>query len=140
MNLTNHDKFCEGQQIATTGNTASTHVLDFHSHGDDINNKLFLVVLAVAALAGDGAVSIKWQTCALEGFGSGVVETLLTPTALGVAGTAPGTWVVKNAPLPRDLKRYNRLLFSVTLAEGEEMTTAPTFSAYITDNRVEPLS
>lgn len=139
MHISNQDKFCEGQQIGATGTTASTNVLDFNQHGDDIQHKLFLCVLLTAAAAGTGAITIKWQTCDAEAFGSGVVETLLTPTAISAADTA-GTWIVKNATLPRNLKRYNRLAFTVTLGDGEEITTAPKFTAFLIDGRVEPLA
>lgn len=135
MQPSKQDMFCEGQQVATTSTTASTNVLDFHAHGDDILNKLFLVVLITVALVGAGTVTIKWQTCDAEDFGSGVVETLLTPTALSATDTA-GTFAVKNAALPRGLKRYNRLLFTA----ADTITTAPAFTAFIVDARVEPLA
>lgn len=135
MQPSNQDKFCEGQQIAAADTTVSEHKLDFHQHGDDILNKLFLVILITVALVGEGNVTIKWQTSDDEAFGSGVTETLLTPTALSAADTA-GTWAVKNACLPRGLKRYQRLIFT---ASGT-ITTAPAFTAYVVDARVEPLA
>lgn len=139
MHLSKEDSFCYDQQIAATGDTVSTNVLDFNKHGDDLQNQLHLCIQSAGAIAGDGTVSIVWQTSDAEAFGSGVVEHLLTPTALSPSTTVAGTWIVKNAALPKSLKRYQRLKFSVTLGQGETMTTAPKFRAFIVDGRQEPL-
>jgi len=139
MILSKEDMFCDGQQIAATGTTVSESVLDFHSQGDDLLFLLFLVVLVTGAMAGDGTLAIVFQSCAAEGFGSNVKEVTLA-SGLAAADLTKGTFAVKNASLPKGLLRYNRIAFKLTLAQGETVTTAPKFSAFIVDGRTEPLS
>jgi hypothetical protein len=88
-------------------------------------------------------VSIYWQTSAAEAM-SNPVETLLTPTALADADLTAKAFVIKNAPLPKNLLRYNRLKFVLIPDDpgGTETypTTPPAFTAFLTDNRIEPLA
>jgi hypothetical protein len=150
MRKSAQDTFCSAKAL-TNGTTETTvetvsDVLDFGAHGDDILFKLFLVIQCVTAMVSQSAkpstVSIYWQTSAAEAM-SNAVETLLTPTALGDAACALKAFVVANATLPRNLKRYNRLKFVLTPYDsgGTEAypTTVPVFTAFITDNREEPL-
>lgn len=137
MDLSNEDKFCEELSASKTVDSY-TENLDFHSHGDDILFTLFLFVLVTTSMDGDGTYDIVWQSCDDENFGSGIVETTLAE-GLAEADLAAGVFVVQNAPLPRGLKRYQRLAFKPTLAEGESVTTAPAFSAYLTPGRVDPI-
>ena len=145
------DTFCEALAL-TNGTTEATKttvsdVLDFGSHGDDILFKLFIVGLCTTAMASQAnkasTVTIHWQTSDAEAM-SNPVNTLLTPTALGDADLAANSFTLKNLPLPRDLKRYNRLLFTITphiAAETSSFpTTPPAFTVFITDTREEPLA
>lgn len=140
MHLSKQDCFGEGMTVTNTANTAkaSTNVLDFNRHGDDILGKLSLVVQCTKAGTGETAsLTISWQTCAAEGFGSGVKTYNLTPVALGADDLAKGAFVVRNLPVPRDLRRFNRLVF--VNGESEEFETGPVVNGFLVDGRDEPL-
>lgn len=139
MQPSNQDKFCEALSVSKTAKT-NTEGLDFGKHGDDINNQLFLVLLVVTAMAGDGTYKITWETSDDNEFGAGNVASTTLADDLDAADITAGTFLIKNAPLPRGLKRYNRLAFTPTLAQGETMTTAPAFTAEIVTGRDEPLT
>jgi hypothetical protein len=146
------DTFCTAKAL-TNGTTESsvttysTDILDFGAHGDDILYKLFLIIQCTTAMASVSekpcGVSIYWQTSAAEAM-SNPVETLLTPTALADADLTAKAFVIKNAPLPKNLLRYNRLKFVLIPDDpgGTETypTTPPAFTAFLTDNRIEPLA
>jgi len=151
MKKTAQDTFCEALALAngTTEATKTTlsDVLDFGSHGDDILFKLFIVGLCTTAMASQAnkasTVTIHWQTSAAEAM-SNPVNTLLTPTALGDADLTANSFTLKNLPLPHDLKRYNRLLFTLTPNDPSGTpafpTTPPAFTVFLTDSREEPLA
>ena len=70
MDLSKQDMFCEGQQLdGTTLTAASTNVLDFSKHGDDILNKLFWSLFVDAATNGS-ALTVQWYTSDAENFSS----------------------------------------------------------------------
>jgi len=138
MKLSKQDMFCEAQSVSKTVTAVSTNVLDFGAHGDDILFTLFIVILVVTAMDGDGTFDIVLESCDDAAFGSGVEDHVLA-SGLAEADLAAGVFAVKNAPLPKGLKRYQRLSFEPTLAEGETITTAPAFTAFLVDGRQEPL-
>lgn len=149
MLISKEDLFCWMQQLEVTAEdeAASENVLDFGKHGADILNRLALVVRsevdAVAGVDDSGdedeysALAIAWQTCDLEDFSDGVVTIPVTTTALGEDELSENEYVVKNMPLPRGLKRYNRLSFVNNDVAWDE--DAPVVSAFLVDGRTEPL-
>jgi hypothetical protein len=154
MRLSNQDTFCTALALTSGENgtasvTTYTDILDFGSHGSDILKKLFLVGICTQALVSAASyastVAIYWQTSAAEAM-SNPVETLLTPSALTDAGLTLNKVVLNNMVLPSgtSLLRYNRLKFVLTPGDnsGTETypTTVPKFTAFITDNREEPLA
>ena len=130
MLLSKEDMFCEAQATSTTA-TASTNVLDFHKHGDDILHNLFWSVW-VRSVSGtvDKDLTITWETCAAEAFASNV-KTLAT-VVVAKADAVAGAFVVKNAALPKGLLRYNRLKFTETSG-----TKFPDVTAFVHTDRVE---
>lgn len=135
MILSKEDTFCEGM-VCTAAAKASTNVLDFHKHGDDVLGKLFFSVVVDAvdsANAGadpvDKDLLVEWQTSDAENFGSS--DTVFSKT-VDKAAVVKGAYIVRNEPLPKGLKRYNRLRF--TEASG---TKFPDVTAFIHDGRDE---
>lgn len=130
MNLSKQDTFCESQQTSTTA-TASTNVLDFGKHGDDIFQGLFWSIF-VAAVTGtvDKDLTVDWETSDAENFGS---STTVWSKTLAKAGLTAGAYPVKNEPLPKGLKRYNRLKFT----SGASSTYYPKVTAFLHPGRDE---
>ena len=141
MQLSKEDMFCEVQQpdksttSGSTVTTASTNVLDFGNHGDDVLNKLFWS-LFVDADSNGVTVKAQWYTSDYEGFVDGsnnASETKLFETdTIAAASLTAGAYIVKNAPLPKGLKRYNRLKFVCSTG-----TTSPKVTAFVHDGRDE---
>ena len=130
MELSKEDMFCEAQQASTTP-TASTNVLDFHKHGDDILNKLFWSVVVVGVTgAVDKALTVEWETSDAENFGS---STTLVSKTVAAANLTAGAYPIRNEPLPKGLKRYNRL----KLTSGAESTYYPKVTAFLHSGRDE---
>lgn len=128
MNLSKQDIFCEAQQTSATA-AASTNVLDFNAHGDDIYQNLFWSVYVDAATNGS-ALTVVWQTSDTENFSS--VTSAFTKTVAATELTK-GAYPIKNEPLPKGLKRYNRLQF-----QGEASKTAyPKVTAFLHTGRDE---
>jgi len=130
MELSKEDTFCEAQQTSTSA-TASTNVLDFNKHGDDVMGRLFWS-LFVAAVTGtvDKALTVVWETSDTEDFSS---ATTLSTRSIAAASLTAGAYPVKNEPLPKGLKRYNRLKFT----SGASSTYYPKVTAFIHDGRDE---
>lgn len=130
MNLSKEDMFCESM-ACTAAAKASTNVLDFHNHGDDILHKLFWSVWA-GSVSGtvDKDLVVAWETCDTEGFSSGV-KTLATLT-IDKSKCVANAYLVKNETLPKGLKRYNRLKFTETGG-----TYFPTVTAFLHSGRDE---
>lgn len=154
MKKSAQDTFCDNLALTsgadgTASVTTTTDILDFGAHGSDILKKLFLVGLCTQAMVSAASyastVAIYWVTSAVEAM-SNPVETLLTPVALSDAGLTLNKVVLNNMTLPSgtSLLRYNRLKFVLTPGDnsGTETypTTVPKFTAFITDNREEPLA
>ena len=129
MQLSKQDMFCEAQQPTANTTTVSTDVLDFGKHGDDILGKLFWSLFVAAASTGV-TLQAKWFTSDTEDFSS---ESEVFATSVRAADDlAAGTYLVRNEPLPKGLKRYNRLKF--VCGDG---TTAPKVTAFLHDGRDE---
>ena len=132
MMLSKEDTFCEAMDCSAA-EKASANVLDFGKHGDDILNRLFWSVfinlIGNSASAADEDVTVKWETSDAEDFG-----TKATPytVVLPAASVVKGAYVIKNAPLPKGLKRYNRLTFSETGGSA-----FPNVTAFVHDGRDE---
>lgn len=129
MNLSKEDMFCESMEC-TAAAKASTNVLDFHKHGDDILHKLFWSV-HVPAVTGvvDKDLTVEWQTSDAEGFAS---STTVFSATVAKERILAGSYAIKNEPLPKGLKRYNRLRF--TEASG---TLFPKVTAFLHSGRDE---
>ena len=130
MDISKEDMFCEKQQTSTSA-TASTNVLDFHNHGDDIMGQLFWS-LYVAATTGtvDKALTVAWETSATEAFSS---TTTLFSKSIAAADLTVGAYPIKNEPLPKGLKRFNRLKFT----SGASSTYYPKVTAFLHAGRDE---
>ena len=135
MNLSKEDMFCEGM-VCTAAAKASTNVLDFHKHGDDVMGALFFSVFVDAvdsanngASAVDKDLLVEWETSDAEAFGT---STTLWSKTCAKAGIVKGAYIVKNEALPKGLKRYNRLKF--TEASG---TKFPDVTAFLHAGRDE---
>ena len=84
MNLSKEDMFCEEQQTSADA-AASTNVLDFHKHGDDVMQALFWSLFVAAATNGS-ALTVAWETSDAEGFGT--ADTVFTKTVAAAAARA----------------------------------------------------
>ena len=129
MQISKQDMFCEA--MACTANAKpSTNALDFHSHGDDVLGNLFWSVF-VDSIDGtvDKDLTIEWQTADAEDFTGAVTVDTRT---VDKAGIVQGAYLVKDARLPKGLKRYSRLRFTETSG-----TKFPTVTAFIHDGRDE---
>lgn len=110
MNLSKEDLFHDGTQTEAA-TAANGETLDFNRHGDDVMGKLWWFVHTNTA----GNITVVWQTSDNADM-SGAVD-VVTKT---VANAAAGSYPVKNEPLPKGLKRYNRL--KVTTAAAAKIT------------------
>lgn len=104
MQLSKEDLFHDGTETeagsgGAVGAASNGDVLDFGRHGDDIMGGLWWFVHVDKA----GSVKATWETSDSEDM-SGAV-TLVEKTATAAAGSYP----FRNEPLPKGLKRYNRL-------------------------------
>ena len=135
MNLSKEDTFCEAM-TCTAAAKASDNVLDFHAHGDDVMNSLFWSVFVNDITdTVDKDVVVKWETSDYETFldGSGnASSTELFALTVDKANVVKGAYLIKNAPLPKGLKRYNRLSF--TESTGTEF---PIVTAFLHSGRDE---
>ena len=86
-------------------------------HGDDVQRSLSWFARACTAVT--GPVSVTWQTSDDPNFAPGNVTDLQTVDSK--AEVAKGTFIVNGLPLPRGLKRYQRLNIVAT-AESKSGT------------------
>lgn len=133
MQLSKEDMFCENLKIGTSASHTADNVLDFHSHGDDILGQLFWSAIVTGidpeAATADEDVTVAWETSDTENFSSPVT---LASVTVDSANVAKGAWLVRNAPLPKGLKRYNRL--AISEASGTKMAVV---TAFVHDGRDE---
>ena len=128
MDLSKQDMFCEGQQLdGTTLTAASTNVLDFSKHGDDILYRLFWSLFVDAATNGS-ALTVQWYTSDAENFSS---ETKLFEKSIAKELLTQGAYPIKDEPLPKGLKRYNRLKFTTEASK----TAYPKVTAFLHSGR-----
>ncbi len=115
MDLSKEDMFAEGQQLnGTTLTVASTNVLDFHAHGDDVLNKLFWSLFVDAATNGS-ALTVQWYTSAAENCDG---EVKIYEKSIAKEGLTAGAYPIKDEALPKGLKRYNRLKFTTEASKS----------------------
>ena len=122
--------FSEEQAIGTPiGDTPSTNVLDWGQHGDDIDARLrwFAQLQNKPESAGSATLVVKFQTSE----DNTTWETLKETPAVALADLEPGQMLVDGDYLPRKLKRYNRLVYTVGTAA---FSTAPVVTAGIVRN------
>ena len=112
MLLCKEDTFSDAQAIPVTLNAAtnSTDVLDFKSHGDDIDKLLRWFVILGTTATSDGAatLTITWQTSA----NNSEWTTLWTSSTFALSALVAGAKLVDGAVLPTGLKRYNKLVYT----------------------------
>jgi len=75
-------------------------------HEDDVARLLSWFVWAVNTVA--GTLTVEWQTSDDKTFAAANVTTIASRT-VGGASNASGTYLVNGDPLPKGLKRYQRL-------------------------------
>ncbi len=80
--LTETNRLCSNKQSlgTTAGTTASTNVLDNGTNTRVYDGRLHFIVKLdnAASIAGGDSIRVKVQTCAAEGFSSGVVDLVDT--------------------------------------------------------------
>ncbi len=124
MIISKEDLFSDKQEIGTTTDVvASTNVLDWRWHGDDIlRNATLFVKIDGGGTPGSGTtLTVKFETSSDN---SSWTE-LATTGAL--AAPAAGA-VVINMALPKGLKRYNRVTYQAGTAA---YSVTPTITAGI---------
>lgn len=131
MLLDKESMFSEAQvpTLTNAAETDSENVLDWKSHGNDIDHVLRFFVLntQTAASAGAATLTITFKTSA-----DGVTYTTLkTYTAIALATLAAGTFLLNNEALPSGLLRYNKLTYTVG---GADFTTGPKLTAGLIRN------
>ena len=89
----------------TDGNELGTIKGEGH-HGDDVMRLLSWFVWAVTACT--GTLTVVWQTSDDKEFGAGNVDEIAERT-VGAAEIAKGKYLVNGDPIPKGLKRYQRL-------------------------------
>jgi len=138
MILSKQDTFCEAKTTSTTA--AYTDVLDFGKNGDDVMRNLSWLLLVTAAAA-KSTLTVTWETSDYESFtdaGGSASKTDLWSETIATASLVKGGFPVKDAPLPKGLKRYNRLKLQATSTAGEgETPTYASISSYIYSGRDE---
>lgn len=131
MLLNKQELFSDAQEIPVTQNAAtdSTNTLDFRSHGDDIDKELRWFVLLTETATSDGAATLQiiWQTSA----NNSDWTTVYTGSAIALASLTAGAFLVDNAVLPSNLKRYNKLVYKNA---GAAFTNTPAVDAGIVRN------
>lgn len=160
MQLDSKSIFCWKTQTSTTA--AYTDALDFGTdgnalfetkntkktkgvHGDDILFSLFWILWA-STTAADSSITVVWETsdneptANTENSDASKVEVLTKTFA--AAQLVAGAYLVQNEPLPKGLKRYNRLKITGTAGSDSSVSTKvyPKVSAFIVDGRDEPLA
>ena len=133
MELDKQCTFCEDlatNQSATAKD--STNVLDFGKHGDDTLRRMSWGV-KVTGTASDATCTsdctVAWVTSDSATFASGNVT--LFSKAFDDAKVVKGAWLIKDEPLPRGLKRYNKLTFTNEASKAGY----PDVSAWVYDGR-----
>lgn len=89
----------------TDGNELGT-IRGEGDHGDDVMRLLSWFVWAVTACT--GTLTVTWQTSDDPEFGAGNVDEIAERT-VGAAEIAKGKYLVNGDPIPKGLKRYQRL-------------------------------
>ncbi len=124
MMFSKEDLFCEAF-VGTGADAVAGEVLDLGLHGEQMTTNLWWLVYAVAAKGGEAA-TIIWETADDADFAS---PTEVCTKAVTIK--AKGDYPVANEPLPKGLKRYNRLKVNAP-------ATVTLFAGLI-DGRTEPL-
>ena len=111
MNLSKQDMFHDRESVSggsegAVGTAAAGDILDFGKHGDDVMGALWWFVHVDKA----GAVKATWETSDNADMSS--ATTLAEETRTATADSYP----FRNEPLPKGLKRYNRLKVAVAVA------------------------
>lgn len=130
MQLSLQDLFSDKQAIGTsTGDVASSNVLDWGTHKDDVSRDLtlFVKVDEAGTFGTEGTITVKFQTSANNSDWT-TLETTSALTAL-----AAGDMVI-SCPLPEGIKQYNRVEYSVGVAA---FTVSPKFTAGIVRGRLD---
>lgn len=125
MEIDDQSLFAHGQTITGTSaaETVSESVLDLGKHGDDLLHQLawFVHVDDPGDTGASGkTVLVKWKTSD----DNSSYSTVYTGEAIGTL--AKGMMLVDGLPLPKGLKRYNKLTFTVG---STAFTAAPKLTA-----------
>lgn len=160
MKLSAMDLFCWKKPLAS--GAKYTKVLDFGTdgnalfedgavqktagaHGDDIFFKMFWCLWCSKAAA-DTSITVVWETSdneptADQANGDASKVDLFTKT-ITASELAKGAYPIANEPLPKGLKRFNRL--KITGAAGSDSAVStkvyPDVTAYLIDGRDEPIA
>lgn len=125
--------FSDAQAI--TGDEASDNVIDLGAQGyGDIGNSRPMEILVKTDQAFNNLTSltIKLQTCALEGFGSGVVDLPVQETVTLASGNLAINKEILRAKLPHGCLQYLRLYYDVN---GSNPSTGKITAALIYDRQ-----
>ena len=130
MLLSLQDMFSNAQTLSVdVGTNDSTNTLNWGAHGDDIGGLLTWTVQIMNTAASDGAATLQiiWYTSEDGDSWTAVY----TGTANAKASVVAGAMLIDGEFLPRNLKMYNKLVYTTGIAAW---TTAPIVTAYLTDN------
>ena len=107
-------------------------------HGDDVLYRMFWCLWCSTAAEGAG-LTVVWETSdndPADGQANADASKVELLTRTITAGEmAKGAYPIANEPLPKGLKRFNRLKIKAT-GNG----TAPEVSAFLLDGRDEPIA
>ena len=116
------------QAETTVATHASTNVLDFTAaKRGGRGNPVRIRIRVRDAVTSDGSATVQFkiQTCAAEGFGSGVVD-LYDSGAIAKASLTAGT-IIFDGYIPANVLRYLRTAYII----GTAAITAGTFDAFL---------
>lgn len=118
---------------AVTASAASTNVIDLGGAGGLGNSHpMEILVQTTEAFNNLTSLGIKLQTCAAEGFGSGVVDLPVQETVTLASGNLAANKEVLRAKVPHGCLQYVRLYYTVT---GTAPTTGKVFAGLIFDRQ-----
>lgn len=116
MYMDRQNLFSAAQAITSTGDTASTDIIDLGSTRDvGVGGPLEVIVVIDTTFTsgGAGTLDIKLQTDTSSGFGSAV--TLASTGATALASLTAGAAIAR-FKVPRGTLRYLRLVYTVATA------------------------
>lgn len=126
MIIDRYNEFSDAQAVTSTGDTASTNVVDTFGGGDALGEEIYLHIKVNEAVTSAGAATVQFvlQTDSDEAFGS--ATDIYTSAAIGKATLVAGHNAVR-VRIPSGCERYLRVKYTV----GVAALTAGKFDAFL---------